>query len=279
MVRIYTALGFTLKKTLMIVAMASLFILGPVQEASAAWYSFWAGVATRVGAGVAAVPGAGMVAGAVLGGVQIIAIVVDVGRALSMAPPPPQPFIAEPPEPPTFLAGTSAILNSNFQPLPIPGNEFDALVIATNAALTDTNLLIAHLNAGPSLEQFNADRLLLGNAIAGIADQYDALGISLTLSEAEIDAIGAQFAISGLPNFEIEFLQNAGWSAGDIQAFTEYNANMEINFSIPTISGGQALHGTADTILASVPEPSTYLLFGTGLVGLFGLAVWRRVRG
>ena len=199
---------------------------------------------------------------------------MDFGLTLFGSPPPPsQPSIAalpEPTEPPSLMS----FLSATYQPFSLPGDETDALIVATNNLIAAMNNLTDDYNSGITEEVYRDHAIAIGEAIDDITDEIDALGFSVTLSQADYDAILSEIASSGLPDFEVAFLQDAGWSAADIQELGEFVGGVEFNLAVPTVSSSTMLRAAAD---AKIPEPATLALLSVGLAALCMIRKRRQV--
>ena len=103
-----------------------------------------------------------------------------------------------------------------------------------------------------------------------IANTFDNLGFSLTLSQSDYDNYIEEIATSGLPTFEVEFLNDAGWTSSDIQSFGDFIGNVDFNLAVSSVSANQVF----DTCCYQpIPEPATMMLLGLG-----GFALIRRRR-
>jgi hypothetical protein len=268
---------------LLLVALMMVFLAPGV--ASASWLSWISDAITCVGIGAACTPtGVGQVVGGVCGVVEVIGVGADVVKTATGHEPQfisntYQPFIAAPPEPPAYLAGASALTNATYQPLPIPGNAADPLVIATNAAIADFNTLILHYRTGAPSSQIVNDLASLSGKLETVASQFDALTCTMSEDQATINSRLSNIGSSGLPAAEVTFLQNAGLTPTQIQGLAQYTANHPLNLAVGSVTASQLLHIIPTEVAPSnVPAASGRVVTSLGVLLLMAgaTAVARR---
>lgn len=257
-----------------------------VHSALAGWMT-WVGAALVVAAvvltAVAVANPAGLLIGAVLipalaikgaavatGVVGAGMIVVDQARRLRDLPPINRPEIAAAPEPTEV---PSTLVNSQFSPLPPPGNQADAVVAAANGVLDATNTLVndAHNNPGQFVQDFPTFTNSfnpLSNATAALFQNQESSVPDLTFSQATINATLGEIATSGLPTDLTDALVAQGFP--DIQGLSNFIGGTQINLTVPSVTTSQLEEAAANLTLVSVPEPSTLALLGLGSLGLLG---------
>jgi hypothetical protein len=246
--------------------------------AFAGWMSWASGIASAAAAALAKAAvktGSGAVAGAALaaGVAQISLWVGDyIIAKYPKIPIPTKPPAAGTPQPAADTSGSG--VTGSYQHLPLLGGITDPIITATNDSVDSLNRLTSDFKAGVTADQLIRDYGMLSGSLEHVADEFDYLGISLSISQADIDSFQAGLATSGLPSFEVDFLQNAGLSASDINGLANYFSSTPLNLAVPTVSVSEVLHGAAAT--AAVPEPSTLALVGVGIAGILGYGRRRR---
>jgi hypothetical protein len=220
---------------------------------------------------------------AVAAAVAATLIVADIGLTIAgqMAAVPPinRPAVATGPEPPS--APIQSAISSSYQGLPLPGNEADAFVTASNDVIGALNVIDDDILMGQPGGVVD-DFLAFTDTLGPVADEYQNIfGAQepfipqLNLSQPDIDALQADIAQSGLPPEFVTTLLDAGFSPSTIQGFTTFIGSTEINLGVPTVTGSQIFDAAAD--ITFVPEPASLLLLGTG-VGLLGVRRRKRPR-
>ncbi len=141
---------------------------------------------------------------------------------------------------------------------------FDMTVIAGQTFFIDPAVAIGYDYAiGPGDPNFAS--ALFPNVGGGSFQLFDCSGASLGTASA---GTPFSFGPSGIGCFRLRGIApSAGLDPADTTAF----------ITGLTFTGPGEFTGTMSPLIASIPEPGTFLLVGTGLAGVGGLA-WRRAR-
>lgn len=235
----------------------------------AGWLS-WLGAVLTVAAVAAVVVSpnaAGAAAAVVLGIGQVFAIVVD-QIVIPMIPPPPpaKPPAAMLPKPPLYMSSDDSYEDATYPSLALQGNAGDPVRIAGNSMISAMNTLLADVRAGASPPTLAQDTTRLGTTFNTIAASLSTSGVAFSITQGDIDSVQADIATSGLPEFEISYLQSAGVSAANIGSLGTYVADTPINLAVPSLTVNDLLHQTAGSL--GVPEPDSILLLSIGVIGL-----------
>ena len=209
---------------------------------------------------------------AVAGGIAEAAGLVGTWAGLD----PGQPTIFLPPAPsPLGTVAASSFLNADYQPIPLPGDQFDTLITLTNNVVASMNAVTSDVRSGASRAQVVADGQALGAAVLNTAAAYDAV-TSFSVDQAQLNAAIAQIAATGLPAPEVSFLQAAGWSNADIASLGVYVGSQTYNLAVPSVSFSDCAVCTGRLL---VPEPSTDILVGLALFALVAGCRKRSLQG
>jgi hypothetical protein len=153
---------------------------------------------------------------------------------------------------------------------PLQGDVADPVRTANNGVIGVYNTLLADARSNAPQETLLSDQQRISSALNGLADAVGALGVTASLSQAEINSFQSGVLASGLPASETEFLLQSGVSPANVGAITNFTATVPINLSVSSISVDELLRTAAQSI--SVPEPPTFLLLSVGIGGMLLLA-------
>lgn len=266
----------SLNKLYGLIALAVWLGLGTPSSAFASWIS-WTGVGgTLLGIAAAATPtGVGQVVGGAAAVGQVTCLITDGYRTLFHSPPPlPQPSFAASPEPgeiPLF----ASINTAYYQHLSLVGatpNEI-ALIDSTNLYIDRLNNMTIIMASGGSESDFVSAWAAMGAAHNQMNQAFDSLGFSLTLTQAQLDSMLSDIRANGLPSFEVNFLNSAGWSTADIAAFGNFVGSVDFNVTNSSVTANQLFEQSCCT----VPEPDSLALLSLGMA-IFPLNAVRRFR-
>jgi hypothetical protein len=226
----------------------AVMLLVTAQPVLASWLS-WAGAALT-GAGIVAAffPPKGTVVGGVLCVGQVVCVAADVVITLAGRPRR-QPAAAAGNQPAALLPAGIEFLNANFQHLPLQGDDTDELVVAANDLIDATNTLLADARNGASDDVIDIDLAVMSMAMSAVADEFEALDFDdLQFTEADFAQLRQEYAQNGLPQFEVQFLVDAGLSQSLIQAFGDYMGQTELELSGPSVSISELLREAAEQL-------------------------------
>jgi hypothetical protein len=246
-------------------------------SAHAGWLSNLGALLTVIGAAIflAAVPiAAGLVVAVAT--VQIVAIALttagvaavltDYATALgSEAPVTPPPSAALPEPPPPSLPGS---IRSDYQPIPLPGNQADPIVAATNGIIGALDTLEGDEISGQQF-QFSQDFPALTSAFGSLGNAYSSFFGSqdpVTIAQTDLNANLAQIGSSGFPPSVTATLSGVGLSSSTITGVSSYLGSTQFNLA-HSVSGREALSEASQ--VTQVPEPPAILLLSTGVAGLY----------
>jgi hypothetical protein len=153
---------------------------------------------------------------------------------------------------------------------PLQGDVADPVRTANNGVIGVYDTLLADARSNAPQETLLSDQQRTSSALNGLADAVGALGVTASLSQAEINSFQSGVLASGLPASETEFLLQSGVSPANVGAITNFTATVPINLSVSSISVDELLRTAAQSI--SVPEPPTFLLLSVGIGGMLLLA-------
>ncbi len=194
-------------------------------------------------------------------------------RTASAPAPPPivQPRVLADPVLPTYALAT---------PLPTTLNNIPSTGTSADSVIADGNRVINAINdlAG-STPDINTDFGKLSSGLNDLAKDYAALvppsGFDLTFTQASLDAELSKIGTSGLPPDLTAALMNIGYDSAQIDALSTYLSQSTLNLATSSVTGSDILAASADAVEASaIPEPSTFLMLGTGLTGILSYG-WR----
>jgi len=216
------------------------------QPVLASWLSWLGAGLTTVAIGAPFFPPHGTAVAGVLAIGQIVTVAADVVITLADGRARRQPAFAAGNEPNSLLPAGAEFLYANFQRLPLQGDETDGLVMAANDLIDSANALLADARNGATVEEIDFDLMIVSMAMSRVADEFDLLEFDdLQFTQADFDAIRQGFAENGLPQFEVEYLRDAGLSDALIDAFGEYMGQTQLTLSGPSVSISELLHEAA----------------------------------
>jgi len=252
-------------KTFTMIAVCLILLVIP-QTTFAGWLSDLGKVLTAVGVAAGALGAAPVAAGCVAG--ECVAILVDEVWLEPQVGEGTQPGILDFPVSSSFTEIEAIFQVTTYQPFPLPGDETDDFIIATNLMIERCNALKEHVAADAPLRQLQLDARDLSQAIRNVGVEYDKLGLDISITQEGLDSILADIEINGLPQTEIDFLQDAGWSLDDINAMQQYTTATSVNLAVPSVSVSEVFEAAADAVgQAGAQVP------GLGLTGLIILSL------
>jgi hypothetical protein len=208
----------------------------------------------------------------------IVAIAVDFGNAIAMAPDTNKPALAALPEPATPPA---AAVPASLAPIATPGNEADAAVAAANDLIDAGNTLLEHADSDPA--QVPADFANVTDGFGELAEEVsnvfegqEAIVPELTFTQSEIDATLAAIEASGFPEPVVDALTELGLSTSNVDALAAYVSATDVNLAGPDVTISDLL--TQGASLRLVPEPGSLVLLASAVLALFSHFRARNVR-
>jgi hypothetical protein len=218
------------------------------QPVLAGWLSWASAGCTLVGVGAAVFggPGTGQVVGGALGIVQLVGLATDIVITVFDRPRGNRARAAAGNAHAAFLPQGIAFLDAEFQHLPLQGDNTDPLVNAANDMIDVCNAMLADARNGADVAQIDFDLFMLSLAVDRVADEFQALGFEdLQFTQADLDGIRQAIGENGLPQFEVQMLQDAGMSENFISALQDYMAQTDLSISTASISISEFLRETA----------------------------------
>jgi hypothetical protein len=165
--------------------------------------------------------------------------------------------------------GSSAMANVVIPTIALPGNSFDNMVASANVSINRYNLFAQAFNANAPTQILSAHIDTLRIAMNNFLTEYNASGLNLSVTQADINNHRAYVQANGLYPGELAQLQNSGWSAADIASFQNYQATVNLTISSPTLSLTTSLTDLSNNLYVSnsVPTLSEWALI------IFGLSI------
>ena len=202
-------------------------------------------------------------------------VLIDYATTLgSEAPVTPPPSAAQPEPPPPSLPGS---IRSDYQPIPLPGNQADPIVAATNGVIAALDALEGDVISGQQF-QFSEDFPSLTSAFGSLGNAYSSFFGSqdpVTIAQADLNANLAQIGSSGFPPSVIATLSGVGLSSSTITGVSSYLGSTQFNLA-HSVSGRAVLSEASE--VTQVPEPPAILLLSTGVAGLYAAFCRRGLR-
>ena len=141
----------------------------------------------------------------------------------------------------------------------------DTTIVQLTASLPTGFELLTSGDPIPDFNNINQPGVLIFNPDAGVIDFSGFVGFGLFDQPTGADFIFASLTFTALnpPSDVVALIQGAGgvWQNGDLLA-TDYDG----------ISNSTVTYGNATITVSAVPVPAAVWLFGSGLIGLVGIA-------